>query len=145
MITTQFTSNSEQRRQARAAADTASTHYKWTVLSNTTLGVLMATINASILLIALPDIFRGIQIDPLAPGNTSYLLWLIMGYMVATAVLVVSFGRLGDMYGRVKMYNAGFAVFTLFSILLSVTWMHGTAGMLWLVVMRILQGVGGAI
>ena len=145
MIATQSTLRSEQRRQARAAADTASTHYKWTVLSNTTLGVLMATINASILLIALPDIFRGIQIDPLAPGNTSYLLWLIMGYMVATAVLVVSFGRLGDMYGRVKMYNAGFAVFTLFSILLSVTWMHGTAGMLWLVVMRILQGVGGAM
>src|SRR4029077_13783990 len=119
--------------------------YKWVALSNTTLGMLMATINASILLIALPDIFRGIQIDPLATGNTSYLLWLIMGYMVATAVLVVSFGRLGDMYGRVKMYNAGFAVFTLFSILLSVTWMHGTAGVLWLVVMRILQGIGGAM
>jgi MFS family permease len=145
MIATQFMSNGEQRRQARAAADTASTHYKWRVLSNTTLGVLMATINASILLIALPDIFRGIQIDPLAPGNTSYLLWLIMGYLVVTAVLVVSFGRLGDMYGRVKMYNAGFAVFTLFSILLSVTWLHGTAGVLWLVVMRILQGVGGAM
>jgi MFS family permease len=145
MIATQFTPNGEQRRQARAAADTASAHYKWVVLSNTTLGVLMATINASILLIALPDIFRGIQIDPLAPGNTSYLLWLIMGYMVVTAVLVVSFGRLGDMYGRVKMYNAGFAVFTLFSILLSVTWMHGTAAVLWLVVMRILQGVGGAM
>ena len=144
MVATQSTLRSELR-QARAAADTASTHYKWTVLSNTTLGVLMATINASILLIALPDIFRGIQIDPLAPGNTSYLLWLIMGYMVATAVLVVSFGRLGDMYGRVKMYNAGFAVFTLFSILLSVTWMHGTAGVLWLVVMRILQGIGGAM
>jgi MFS family permease len=145
MITTQFTSNREQRRQASAAADTASTHYRWMVLSNTTLGVLMATINASILLIALPEIFRGIQINPLAPGNTSYLLWLIMGYMVVTAVLVVSFGRLGDMYGRVKMYNAGFAVFTLFSILLSVTWMYGTAGVLWLVVMRILQGVGGAM
>jgi MFS family permease len=144
MIATQSTLRSELR-QARAAADTASTHYKWTVLSNTTLGVLMATINASILLIALPDIFRGIQIDPLAPGNTSYLLWLIMGYLVVTAVLVVSFGRLGDMYGRVKMYNAGFAVFTLFSILLSVTWMHGTAGVLWLVVMRILQGIGGAM
>jgi MFS family permease len=144
MIATQSPLRSELR-QARAAADTASTHYKWTVLSNTTLGVLMATINASILLIALPDIFRGIQIDPLAPGNTSYLLWLIMGYLVVTAVLVVSFGRLGDMYGRVKMYNAGFAVFTLFSILLSVTWMHGTAGVLWLVVMRILQGIGGAM
>ena len=90
----------------------ADPHYKWIVLSNTTLGVLMATINASILLIALPDIFRGVGIDPLEPGNTSLLLWLIMGYLVVTAVLVVTFGRLGDMFGRVKMYNAGFAVFT---------------------------------
>ncbi len=120
-------------------------NYKWIVLSNTTLGVLMATINASILLIALPDIFRGIGINPLEPGNTSLLLWLIMGYLVVTAVLVVTFGRLGDMFGRVKMYNAGFAVFSVFSVLLSVTWMHGTAGVLWLIVMRILQGVGGAM
>ena len=96
-------------------------NYKWIVLSNTTLGVLMATINASILLIALPDIFRGIGINPLEPGNTSLLLWLIMGYLVVTAVLVVTFGRLGDMFGRVKMYNAGFAVFSVFSVLLSVT------------------------
>src|SRR3978361_780083 len=94
-------------------------HYKWIALSNTTLGVLMATINASILLIALPDIFRGIGINPLEPGNTSLLLWLIMGYLVVTAVLVVTFGRLGDMFGRVKMYNAGFAGFTVFSILLA--------------------------
>jgi MFS family permease len=120
-------------------------NYKWIVLSNTTLGVLMATINASILLIALPDIFRGIGINPLEPGNTSLLLWLIMGYLVVTAVLVVTFGRLGDMFGRVKMYNAGFAVFSVFSVLLAVTWMHGTAGVLWLIVMRILQGVGGAM
>lgn len=120
-------------------------HYKWVVLSNTTLGVLIATINASILLIALPDIFRGLKIDPLAPGNSSYLLWLMMGYLVVTAVLVVSFGRLGDMYGRVKMYNAGFAVFTVFSILLSITWLSGAAGAWWLIVMRILQGVGGAL
>ncbi|MGH3780500.1 MAG: MFS transporter [Pseudonocardiaceae bacterium] len=123
----------------------ANPHYKWIVLSNTTLGVLMATINASILLIALPDIFRGVGINPLEPGNTSLLLWLIMGYLVVTAVLVVTFGRLGDMFGRVKMYNAGFAVFSVFSVLLSVTWMHGTAGVLWLIVMRILQGVGGAM
>ncbi|MFG2600231.1 MFS transporter [Streptomyces sp. NPDC048462] len=119
--------------------------YKWIALSNTTLGVLIATINLSIILIALPDIFRGIGVDPLQPGNTSLLLWLIMSYMVVTAVLVVSFGRLGDMYGRVRMYNLGFAVFTLFSVLLSVTWMHGTAGALWLIGMRVLQGVGGAM
>jgi MFS family permease len=119
--------------------------YKWIALSNTTLGVLMVTINSSILLIALPDIFRGIKLNPLGPGNTSYLLWLILGFLVVTAVLVVSFGRIGDMYGRVRMYNLGFAVFTFFSILLSVTWMHGSAGALWLIIMRIFQGVGGAM
>jgi MFS family permease len=119
--------------------------YKWVALSNTTLGMLMATINASILLIALPDIFRGIHIDPLAPGNTSYLLWLILGFIVVMAVLLVSLGRLGDIYGRVKMFNLGFAVFTAFSILLSVTWMHGSAAALWLIVMRVGQGVGGAL
>jgi MFS family permease len=107
--------------------------------------MLIATINASILLIALPDIFRGIRIDPLAPGNTSYLLWLILGFLVVMAVLVVSLGRLGDMYGRVRMFNLGFAVFTVFSILLSVTWMHGSAGALWLILMRVGQGVGGAL
>src|ERR671932_1636864 len=107
--------------------------YKWVALSNTTIGMLMATGNSSILLIALPDIFRGIHIDPLAPGNTNYLLWMILSFLVVTAVLVVSLGRLGDMYGRVRMYNLGFAVFTAFSILLSVTWMPGTAGAMWLI------------
>ena len=119
--------------------------YKWVALSNTTLGMLIATINASILLIALPDIFRGIGIDPLAPGNTSYLLWLILGFIVVMAMLLVSLGRLGDIYGRVKMSNLGFAVFTAFSILLSATWMHGAAGALWLILMRVGQGVGGAL
>ncbi len=119
--------------------------YKWVALSNTTLGMLIATINASILLIALPDIFRGIGIDPLAPGNTSYLLWLILGFMVVMAVLLVSLGRLGDIYGRVRMFNLGFAVFTVFSVLLSVTWMHGSAAALWLIAMRVGQGVGGAL
>jgi MFS family permease len=146
------TSVAQQRKQARrssaetrARRDTSSPHYKWVVLSNTTLGVLIATINSSILLIALPDIFRGIGINPLSPGNTSLLLWLIMGYMVVTAVLVVGLGRLGDMYGRVRIYNAGFAIFTFFSIMLAVTWMHGVAGGLWLVAMRIFQGIGGAM
>jgi MFS family permease len=119
-------------------------HYKWIALSNTTLGILMATINTSIILIALPDIFRGIRLNPLAPGNTSYLLWMLMGFMVCTAVLLVSFGRIGDMYGRVRMFTLGFAVFSVFSILLSVTWMNGSAGALWLILMRVGQGVGGA-
>src|SRR3954471_3675014 len=108
-----------------AATTTPSDSYKWVALSNTTLGVLMATVNASILLIALPDIFRGIHIDPLAPGNTNYLLWMMLSFLIVTAVLVVSLGRLGDMYGRVRMYNLGFAVFTAGSILLSITWMTG--------------------
>ncbi|HET8752226.1 MAG TPA: MFS transporter [Gaiellaceae bacterium] len=119
--------------------------YKWVALSNTTLGTLLAMINSSILLIALPDIFRGIGIDPLQPGNTSYLLWLLLGFLVVLAVLLVSLGRLGDMYGRVRMFNLGFAVFSVFSILLSVTWMHGGAGALWLILMRVGQGVGGAM
>ncbi len=118
--------------------------YKWMALSNTTLGMLIATINSSIVLIALPDIFKGIGVDPLKSGNTSYLLWMIMGFLVVTAVLVVSFGRLGDMYGRARMYNLGFAVFTVSSILLAVTWQQGAAGAWWLIGWRIVQGIGGA-
>ncbi|MCK9924773.1 MFS transporter [Frankia sp. AgPm24] len=127
-----------------SAAASGSGNYKWIALSNTTVGILMATINSSILLIALPDIFRGIRIDPLAPGNTSYFLWILMGFLLVTAVLVVSLGRVGDMYGRVRMYNLGFAIFTVFSILLAVTWMHGTTAALWIIIMRVGQGVGGA-
>ena len=118
--------------------------YKWIALSNTTLGIFMVTINQSILLISLPDVFRGIDMQPLAPGNTSYFLWILMGFMLVTAVLVVSFGRVGDMYGRVRMYNLGFAVFTLFSILLSITWMSGSKGALWIIFMRVGQGIGGS-
>ena len=119
--------------------------YKWIALSNTTLGVLMATINASIMLIALPDIFRGIGVNPLQPGNTSLLLWLIMGYLVVTAVLVVSFGRLGDMFGRVKMFNLGFAIFASFSVaaLADLDARHRRRAVADRV--RILQGVGGAM
>ncbi len=119
-------------------------HYKWIALSNTTLGVLMVTVNQSIVLIALPDIFRGIGLNPLSPGNTSYLLWMFMGFLVVSAVLVVSFGRLGDMFGRVRMYNLGFAIFSVASIFLTVTWMHGTQAALWLIIWRVVQGIGGA-
>jgi MFS family permease len=128
----------------RAGKTELGPHYKWIALSNTTLGVLMATINQSIVLIALPDIFRGIGLNPLSPDNTSYLLWMFMGFLVVSAVLVVSFGRLGDMFGRVRMYNLGFAVFTVASLFLTVTWQHGTAGAMWLIIWRIVQGIGGA-
>nr|WP_020498006.1 MFS transporter [Sciscionella marina] len=113
-------------------------------MTNTTLGMLIVTINSSIVLIALPDIFRGIGINPLEASNTSYLLWMIMGFMVVTAVLVVAFGRLGDMFGRARMYNMGFAVFTLSSVLLATTWFEGDAAALWLIGWRVIQGVGGA-
>ncbi|WP_426565578.1 MFS transporter [Angustibacter sp. McL0619] len=119
--------------------------YKWVALSNTTLGVLLATVNASIVLISLPAIFRGIELDPLEPSNVSYLLWMLMGYLLVTAVLVVSLGRLGDMYGRVKMYNAGFAVFAAASVLLALVPWTGSAGALWLIGFRVVQGVGGAM
>jgi MFS family permease len=119
--------------------------YKWVALSNTTLGMLVATINSSIVIISLPAIFRGIQLDPLRPGNVSYLLWMLMGYLVVSAVLVVAFGRLGDIYGRVKMYNAGFLIFTLASIALAFTPDVGAAGALELIGLRIVQGVGGAL
>jgi MFS family permease len=119
--------------------------YKWTALSNTTLGVFMAALDSSIVLISLPAIFRGIHLDPLEPGNVSYLLWMLMGYLVVTAVLVVTFGRLGDMYGRVRMYNAGFLIFTIASILLSLTPFTGSQGALWLIGFRVVQGVGGAL
>jgi MFS family permease len=137
----------EPDHQPEPTADGASLpdRYKWIVLSNTTIGMLLATINASIILIALPDIFRGIKIDPLAPGNSNYLLWMILSFLVVTAVLVVSLGRLGDMYGRVRIYNLGFAVFTVFSILLAVTPLRGSGGALWLIGMRVGQGVGGAM
>jgi MFS family permease len=126
-------------------ADRLGPHYKWIALSNTTIGVLMVMINQSIVLIALPDIFHGIGLNPLEPSNTGYLLWMMLGFMVVTAVLVVSFGRLGDMYGRVRMYNLGFAVFTVCSILLSVSWMRGSSAAMWLIGWRVVQGIGGAL
>jgi MFS family permease len=114
------------------------------VLSNTTLAMLLATIDASIMLVAMPDVFRGIRLDPLAPGNSFYLLWMILGFLVVTSVLVVSLGRLGDIYGRVRMYTLGFVIFTAASLLLSIDWMHGRAGADWLIAFRIVQGIGAA-
>jgi MFS family permease len=122
----------------------SSDRYKWIALSNTTLGVLLATLDASITLIAMPDIFRGIHLDPLVPANSFYLLWMILGYLVVSSVLIVSLGRLGDMYGRVRTYNLGFVIYTVASLLLTVDWMTGRAGATYLIVFRIVQGIGGA-
>jgi MFS family permease len=127
-------------------ADSAavSDRYKWIALSNTTLAMLLATIDATIVIIAMPDIFRGIHLDPLGPGNSFYLLWMILGFLVVTSVLVVSFGRLGDIYGRVRMYTLGFLIFSAASLALSIDWLTGPAGADWLIAWRILQGIGAA-
>jgi MFS family permease len=118
--------------------------YKWIALSNVTLGVLLATLDLSITLIAMPDIFRGIHLDPLVPSNSFYLLWMIVGYMVVTSVLIVSLGRLGDMFGRVRIYNLGFVLYTIASLILALDWLTGRDGATFLVVFRLFQGVGGA-
>ena len=133
------------RRGAGQPAGAPGDGYKWVALTISTLGMLMATIDGSITLIALPDIFRGIGIDPLQAGNSFFLLWMILGFLVVTSVLVTTLGRMGDIYGRVRTYNLGFAVFTFFSLLLSVTWMSGRAAGIWLIVLRVFQGVGAAM
>ena len=130
---------------AAAVPDQGLSRYRWTALATVTLGTLMVFINQSIVLISLPDIFRGIQLNPLTPGNTGYLLWMLMGFSVVLAVLVVTLGRVGDIFGRVKIFNLGFIVFTAFSFLLAVTWLTGTPAALWLIGMRVGQGVGGAM
>src|SRR3984885_13957034 len=119
--------------------------YKWVALSNTTLAVFMSALDGSIVLIALPAIFRGIRLDPLGASNVSYLLWMIMGYRLLQAVLVGTVGRLGDMFGRVKIYNAGFVVFAVSSILLSFDPYHGGHGALWLIAWRVPQAIGGSM
>jgi MFS family permease len=119
--------------------------YKWVALSNTSLSMVMATIDGSIVIISMPAIFRGIHLSPLAPGNITYLLWMIMGYLLVQAVLVVTLGRLGDMFGRVRIYNMGFVVFTLGSIALSIDPFTGGHGALWLILWRVVQAFGGAM
>jgi MFS family permease len=128
------------RRRRNADAD----RYKWVALSNATLAVLLATLDGSITIIAMPDIFRGIRLDPLVPANSFYLLWMILGYLVVTSVLIVSLGRLGDIVGRVRIYNLGFVIYTVASLLLAACWLHGRAGATFLIAFRVVQGIGGA-
>ncbi len=130
------------RRGTRS--DPRGENYKWIALSNCTLGVLLATLDASITLIAMPDIFRGIKLDPLVPSNSFYLLWMILGFLVVSSVLIVSLGRLGDMYGRVRIYNLGFVIYTAASLLLAIDWLTGKEGAMFLIVFRIVQGIGAA-
>ena len=119
--------------------------YAWIALANTTAAIFMASLDGSVVIIALPTIFKGINLDPLGAGSISYLLWMIMGYRLVQAVLVVNLGKLGDMFGRVKMYNAGFVVFTFASILLSFDPFQGPHGALWLIGWRFLQAIGGSM
>jgi len=130
---------------ATAAQPTTDKRYQWVALTNTTAAMFMSALDGSIVLIALPPIFRGIHLDPLAPGNIAYLLWMIMGYRLVQAVFVVTLGRLGDMFGRVRIYNAGFMVFTIASVLLSFDPFDGTHGAMWLIGWRLLQAIGGSM
>src|SRR3954454_22942500 len=136
-----LTQEQEQRTQDRRRRPVGP-HYKWVALTNTTPGSLMATLDASIVLIAFPAIFKGIGINPLAPGEASYFLWILLGYMVVTATLLVTFGRISDMFGRVRLYNMGFAIFAVGSILLWLTPGTGSAGALVLILFRFIQGIG---
>ncbi len=120
-------------------------HERRVALSVTTVGMLAATLNASILLISLPAIFNGLGLDPLAPQNISYLLWMLMGFLLVTAVLVVTFGRLGDQYGRARLFNLGFLIFTIASVACALVPNSGSAGALELIGLRVVQGVGGAM
>ena len=135
--------NAEGSKRLARRHRPAGPHYKWIALTNTTLGVLMATIDSSIVLISLPVIFKGIHIDPLAPGETGYFLWMLLGYMVVTATLLVTFGRISDMFGRVRFYNLGFLIFAIGSILLWLTPGTGNVGALELILFRLVQGIGG--
>ena len=138
-------SNGNAALTATPADGLSNDGYKWVALSNTTLGMLAATVNASIVIISLPAIFRGIDLDPLQPGNVSYLLWMLMGYLVVSAVLVVTLGRLGDIYGRVRMYNMGFAIFGIGALALPFDPFTGSSGALWLIGWRVVQATGGAM
>src|SRR6202046_125467 len=108
-------------------------NYKWIALSNVTLGVLLAVLDGSIVLIAMPSIFRGIHLDPLVPANSFYLLWMLLRLLVVTSVLIVSLGRLGDMVGRVKIYRLGYVIYTVASLLLAVDWLQGGGGAIYLI------------
>src|ERR1700693_266242 len=141
---TQQVGGGQEAQRVSRRNRTVGPHYKWVVLSNTTLGVLMASIDASIVLISLPAIFKGIHINPLAPGETNYFLWILLGYMMVTATLLVTFGRISDMYGRVRFFNIGFAIFAVGSILLWLTPSVGNAGALELILFRFVQGIGAA-
>ena len=118
--------------------------YKWVALSNTTIGTLMATVNGTITLISLPAIFKGIHLSPFQAGNIIYLLWILMGFNIVTATLLVTFGRLSDIYGRVRLFNLGFAIFTVGSIMLFLTPGTGPRAAQFLVAFRLVQGVGAA-
>ncbi len=118
--------------------------YKWTVLSNTTLGALLASLDGTIVLISLPVIFQGLGVDPFLPSSFPLLIWMLLGYGVVTGTLLVSMGRLSDMWGRARMYNFGFAIFSAGSVALFLTPSSGDAGAWELIGFRLVQAVGAS-
>src|SRR3954464_13776965 len=122
--------HTRSRLRSREATDA---NYKWWALSCTSLGMLVATINSGTLIIALPDLERALHTSLLQ------LVWVILVYMIASTVLVLTAGRLSDLFGRKRAYVAGFAIFAAAS--LGAGFSHsGTELILW----RVVQGIGGA-
>ena len=114
------------------------------MLTNTMLGVIMSSINMYIVLISLPTIFRGLNINPFLPGEFDYLLWVLMGYSIVLASVLVTFGRISDLYGRTRLYTLGFIIFAIASVLLSLIPSNsGNFGALLLIVFRVIQAIGG--
>ncbi len=118
---------------------------KWIALSNTILSTLLSTMNITMVIVAMPAIFNAFQFSTGAPDAISYIIWLITGYLIVTATMVVTFGKLSDMLGRVKLYNVGFVIFTIASVLLSAVTIKGDAGILELIIYRMVQAVGGGL
>ncbi len=117
--------------------------YKWTVLLIVIMASLMGMINNSIILVSLPALFNGIHINPL--NSFQYLLWILMGYSLVVATLLLTFGRLSDIYGRVKLFRLGFLVFTAGSILLYLTPSTGNTGALEIIIFRLIEAVGAGL
>jgi MFS family permease len=118
---------------------------KWIALSNTSIAIFIAFANYNMIIIALPQIFNSLRFNPTAPDALGYLIWLILGYMIVTSSLVVTFGRISDLKGRAKLYSFGFLIFAISSGILSTVNGYGDSAVLEMIILRLFQGVGGGL